>query len=34
MEKQELILNYLKNNISAFKQIFISQFKFAVENYF
>ena len=30
------ILNTKKiwNNISAFKQIFVNQFKFAVENYF
>jgi hypothetical protein len=29
-----MLLFYEQNNISAFKQIFIGQFKFAVENYF
>jgi len=32
--KKAMLLFYEQNNISAFKQIFISQFKFAVENYF
>jgi prophage maintenance system killer protein len=32
--KKALLLFYEQNNISAFKQIFINQFKFAVENYF
>jgi hypothetical protein len=29
-----MLLFYEQNNISAFKQVFINQFKFAVENYF
>jgi len=32
--KKAMLLFYEQNNISAFKQIFIHQFKFAVENYF
>ncbi|MDR3235166.1 MAG: Fic family protein [Prevotellaceae bacterium] len=32
--KKAMLLFYEQNNISTFKQIFISQFKFAVENYF
>lgn len=32
--KKSMLLFYEQNNISAFKQIFINQFKFAVENYF
>jgi len=32
--KKAMLLFYEQNNISAFKQIFIDQFKFAVENYF
>ena len=32
--KKAMLLFYEQNNISAFKQIFITQFKFAVENYF
>ena len=32
--KKAILLFYEQNNISAFKQIFISQFKFAVKNYF
>ena len=32
--KKAMLLFYEQNNISAFKQIFINQFKFAVENYF
>jgi Fic family protein len=32
--KKAMLLFYEQNNISAFKKIFISQFKFAVENYF
>jgi len=32
--KKAMLLFYEQNNISVFKQIFISQFKFAVENYF
>ena len=32
--KKAMLLFYEQNNISAFKQIFIEQFKFAVENYF
>jgi Fic family protein len=32
--KKAMLLFYEQNNLSAFKQIFISQFKFAVENYF
>jgi Fic family protein len=32
--KKAMLLFYEQNNISAFKQIFIQQFKFAVEHYF
>ncbi len=32
--KKAILLFYEQNNISAFKQIFINQFEFAVENYF
>ena len=32
--KKAMLLFYEQNNISAFKQIFIEQFSFAVENYF
>ena len=32
--KKAMLLFYEQNNISAFKQVFINQFKFAVENYF
>lgn len=32
--KKAMLLFYEQNNISAFKQIFIEQFKFAVETYF
>ena len=32
--KKAILLFYEQNNISAFKQVFINQFKFAVENYF
>lgn len=32
--KKAMLLFYEQNNISRFKQIFISQYKFAVENYF
>ena len=32
--KKAMLLFYEQNNISAFKQIFINQFKFAVGNYF
>jgi prophage maintenance system killer protein len=32
--KKAMLLFYEQNNISVFKQIFINQFKFAVENYF
>ncbi len=32
--KKAMLLFYEQNNLSAFKQIFIHQFKFAVENYF
>lgn len=32
--KKAILLFYERNNIFAFKQIFINQFKFAVENYF
>jgi len=32
--KKAMLLFYEQNNISNFKQIFINQFKFAVENYF
>lgn len=32
--KKAMILFYEQNNLSAFKQIFISQFRFAVETYF
>ncbi len=32
--KKAMLLFYEQNNISAFKQIFINQFTFAVENYF
>ena len=32
--KKAMLLFYEQNNILAFKQIFINQFKFAVENYF
>ena len=32
--KKAMLLFYEQNNISAFKQIFVNQFKFAVENYF
>jgi len=32
--KKAMLLFYEQNNISAFKQIFINQFKFAVETYF
>jgi len=32
--KKAMLLFYEQNNISAFKQIFINQFNFAVENYF
>jgi len=32
--KKAMLLFYEQNNISAFKQIFVNQFKFAVEHYF
>jgi Fic family protein len=32
--KKAMLLFYEQNNISAFKQIFIDQFRFAVEQYF
>jgi Fic family protein len=32
--KKAMLLFYEQNNLSAFKQIFVNQFKFAVENYF
>ena len=32
--KKAMLLFYEQNNISAFKQIFIEQFSFAVETYF
>ncbi len=32
--KKAMLLFYEQNNISAFKQIFIDQFRFAVETYF
>lgn len=32
--KKAMLLFYEQNNISAFKQIFIEQFRFAVETYF
>jgi len=32
--KKAMLLFYEQNNISAFKQVFINQFKFAVDNYF
>lgn len=32
--KKAMLLFYEQNNITAFKQIFINQFRFAVENYF
>jgi len=32
--KKAILLFYEQNNISVFKQIFINQYKFAVENYF
>ena len=32
--KKAMILFYEQNNLSVFKQIFVNQFKFAVENYF
>ena len=32
--KKAMLLFYEQNNISALKQVFINQFKFAVENYF
>jgi len=32
--KKAMLLFYEQNNILAFKQVFINQFKFAVENYF
>ncbi|MEI6020001.1 MAG: Fic family protein [Bacteroidota bacterium] len=32
--KKAMLVFYEKNNISAFKKIFVSQFKFAVETYF
>jgi len=32
--KKAMLLFYEQNNIFAFKQIFVNQFKFAVENYF
>lgn len=32
--KKAMLLFYERNNISAFKQIFVNQFNFAVENYF
>jgi Fic family protein len=32
--KKAILLFYEQNNLSAFKQIFIHQFKFAVGNYF
>ena len=32
--KKAMLLFYEQNNLSAFKKIFINQFKFAVENYF
>ena len=32
--KKTMLVFYEQNNISAFKEIFINQFKFAVENYF
>jgi len=32
--KKAMLLFYERNNISAFKQTFVNQFRFAVENYF
>ena len=32
--KEAMLIFYEQNNISAFKQIFISQFEFAVKTYF
>ncbi|MDR1347024.1 MAG: Fic family protein, partial [Prevotellaceae bacterium] len=32
--KKAMLLFYEQNNIHSFKQIFINQFQFAVENYF
>jgi hypothetical protein len=32
--KKAVLLFYELNNISAFKEIFINQYRFAVENYF
>jgi Fic family protein len=32
--KKAMLLFYEQNNLSAFKRIFVNQFKFAVENYF
>ena len=32
--KKAMLLFYEQNNISAFKRIFIEQFRFAVETYF
>ncbi len=32
--KKAMLLFYEQNNLSAFKQIFVNQFKFAVETYF
>jgi Fic family protein len=32
--KKAMLLFYEQNNISAFKEIFINQFEFAVETYF
>ena len=32
--KKAMLLFYEQNNISAFKQIFIEQYRFAVETYF
>jgi len=33
-KQKAMLLFYEQNNRSAFKQVFINQFKFAVENYF
>jgi Fic family protein len=32
--KKAMLLFYEQNNVSRFKEIFITQYKFAVENYF
>ena len=32
--KKDLIVFYEQNSLRAFKELFIEQFKFAVENYF